>query len=555
MQTLTYKVAAWAVVGSTISAMLLSTGCAGAGASYSRSAVVPPTASAPQAAPADWRSVSIVSDRKSVARPPYAFSAGDEALLDTIQRGCFNYFWLAVDPVSGMVPDRSSVPFASTAGVGFQLSAFVIGAERGWVTRAQAAERAERILTTLMSRNDNHTFGIFQHFVDGATAAPHKDSPEHVASTIDSALLFAGVLTASSYFGGRVAEIGDAMFARADWSKFVATPINSPQAKPHELGFISLGWKPNEPLAVGKSGPGSGSLLPYYWIDSGCEHRLVAFLAACAPDDAKRADPEMYYRLRRGLGFDPASGPVVFFPFSGALFTNTFSHCWIDYAHMAPDSPAKRSHAARVDVDWWENSRRMVKFHQASIRRDPATLAKFNVNAWGLGASDCPEGYCVPGLYPSVLPMTGARPEFDYSTYRATNDLGDGTIAPYAPGSAIMFDPAEAIASMRYFKSLTKRDGTPLMWREPAAAGAAIASGTKASPAGGYGFLDAVNLTKLDAKSGEPWVAHDYVAIDQGPLLLAIENARSGLLWKVFHEHRFVKMGSSRLGMVREVVP
>src|SRR5262249_41692852 len=85
-------------------------------------------------------------------------------------------------------------------------------------------------------------------------------------------------------------------------------------------------------------------------------------------------------------------------------------------------------------------------------------------------------------------------------------------LAPYAAGCAVMFDPSKAVAALRYYKSLKDSKGQPLMWRDP--------------KAGGYGFQDSVNLGKM-------WVAKDCVAIDQGPLVLAIENARSGRAWGV----------------------
>jgi hypothetical protein len=136
--------------------------------------------------------------------------------------------------------------------------------------------------------------------------------------------------------------------------------------------------------------------------------------------------------------------------------------------------------------------------------------------------------------------MPGARAEFDYPVHHAKeaakDNYGDGTIAPYGAGCAIMFDPQGALAALRYYRSLTKPDGTPLLWSDPAV----IQQGGPGKGKLGYGFADSFNL-------GTGWVAPDYVAIDQGPLLLAIENARTGLLWKVFHAHPLTKAGLERL--------
>ncbi|MBC7771084.1 MAG: hypothetical protein H7210_01185, partial [Pyrinomonadaceae bacterium] len=294
--------------------------------------------------------------------------------------------------------------------------------------------------------------------------------------------------------------------------------------KPAESGFISLGWKPDK--VENPTGP--GKLLPYVWVDSGDEHRLVTFLGACAENPDYRVDPAMYYKLRRQLGTFGDTGPMVWFPWSGALFTNFFAHCWLNYAAMGADNPAAFGATHRARVDWWENARRAVRLHQLKARTNPDWLATHGQHGWGLSASDTPEGYGVPGVFPDRLAMPDARPEFDYSTFNVKDDFGGGTLAPYASGCSILFDPLSALAAMKHNQSLKKPDGTPLVWRAPDA------------QSRGYGFQDAFNL-------GKNWVGTDCVAIDQGPLLLCIENARSGMIWDLFHRHASVKAGLERL--------
>ncbi len=462
-----------------------------------------------------------ITSPEGVRRPPFTFSREDEALLDEVQRGAFNFLWSAADKNTGLAPDRASKPdLCSIAGVGFQLSALPVGVERGWITREQGADRAILILRSLDKHPEIRRAGFYQHFLHSPSATVHPEGPEHVVSTIDSALFFCGVLTAGVYFGGEVRERGDAIFARADFRFF----LGENEKEEWKRGFISLGWKPDNP----KDPAGPGKLLPYYWIDTGCEHRLVTFLGVCAPDKAHGVDPVLYYRLRRTLGTHPASGPVVWFPYSGALFVNQFSHCWINYAAMGPDDPASHGFPPerRIPTDWWENSRRTVAIHRAKSIENPERLPTFGENAWGLSASDCAAGYCVPGVFPVHMPMPGATPKIDFATESPADNFGDGTIAPYAAGTSIMFDPTSSMNALRYYRSLTQSDGSPLLWTDPTT--------------GGYGFADAFNL-------GTGWVAADYVAIDQGPLLLAIENARTGLIWKIFHAHPWVHEGMARL--------
>jgi len=472
----------------------------------------------------------VIESPPGVARPPYRFSARDEALLEEVQRGAFNWMWATSDPAkgveTGMCPDRTSKPTVSIAGVGFQLSGLCVGVERGWITREQGRGRAELILRSLAANPENRKAGLFYHFIDPVTAGQPADAYERVVSTIDSALLFAGVITASSYFGGDVARLGDALFRDADWRFFVAPrDAEDPQIR----RFVTLGWKPEDAEAP----TGKGSLLPYGWVDSGDEHRLVTFLGVCAPRETHRLDAAVYYRLRRQLGGYPGAERMVWFPWSGALFAAFFANCWIDYAGMGPDNPSAFTDLPRARVDWWENSRRTMLLHRAKAVENPLGLPGFGENGWGLSASDVEGGYAVPGLFPDALPMQalipGSIPVRDYTEWDAKDDWGDGTIAPYAAGCCVMFDPAAAVAALRHMRGL-RPGGDRSLWSDPAS--------------GGFGFQDAYN-----ERTG--WVAPDCVAIDQGPLLLAIENARTGLIWRTFHAHRFVRGGMERLGMQR----
>jgi hypothetical protein len=469
----------------------------------------------------------IISAPAGTPRPPFKFTKDDEQFLTEVQHGAFNYLWNQIAPKTGMVRDRTSGTVVSVAGVGFQLSSLPIAVERGWVTREEAQARAKLILSSLAANPANRKAGIFYHYLDGETAGPTNESYERAVSTIDSALLFAGIITASSYFGGEIRELGDKLVAAADWTFFVAIDdarIHKGPPRDYERGFISLAWSPD----VGEHPTGEGKLAPYYWVDSGDEHRLVAFLAVCAPDPAHRLAPETYYRLRRELGSYRDTGPFAWFPYSGALFTYFFAHCWIDYGSLGPDNPAALGVANRPRVDWWENSRRAVRMHQLKALENPARVPTLGENAWGLTASDAPKGYAVPGLYPTRIPTLGERPGFDYAVFNAKDDYGDGTVAPYGAGCAILFDPTRAVAALRYYRDLKRADGTGLVWQDPAT--------------GGIGFRDAFNL-------GTEWVAPDCVAIDQGPLILAIENARTGLVWRLFREHPSIQGGMDRLGL------
>ncbi len=477
----------------------------------------------------------VISSPEGVERPPYTFNAEDDRFLTEVQHGAFNFLWDAVAQKSGMVVDRTSAKernFVSVGGVGFQLSALCIGVERGFITKDQGRERALSILRTLRDNPTNRKFGLLYHYLDGSTGGQPKDSWEYCAGTIDAALFYAGAISAGMYFGGEVRQIADDLYAQADWSQFYFADANKPLREPRaippqDLNKFSLGWVPKD-----KAQPqGDGGFIPYFWTDSGSEHRLVAFLAVCAPKPEHRTPPQTYYNLRRMVGAYDDIGPMVYLPYSGATFIHFFSNCWIDYGAIGVDDPGAFGVDRRARVDWWENSRRHVQMHRRFAFDNPKKLPSLGADAWGLTASDIKNGYAVPGVNPKHILLSGEKANLDYATEDVHIEAGDGTLAPYGSGSCIMFDPKAAVASMRFYRSVKAPDGSPLVWRDPAS--------------GGYGFLDAFNL-------GSGWVGKDCLAIDQGPLIIAIENARTGLIWNLFHSHPAIRQGMERLKLERK---
>ncbi|MFM9959128.1 MAG: glucoamylase family protein [Phycisphaerales bacterium] len=477
--------------------------------------------------------MTTVTDGAAAPRPPFKFNQADDKLLGEVQHAAFLFLWHDASQTTGMVRDRSSKPEVSIAGVGFQLAAIPAAVERGWVTRAQGLERVRLILTSLEGNPSNRKHGLFYHYLDPTDAGPAHTGYEHVVSTIDNALLFAGMIVAGEFFrdDASLSALSDRLVASANWSAFVA---RGESYKPSERNFITLGWKPTK-----KDDPtGDGHLLPYVWMDAGDEQKLTTFLAVAAPKPEHRVPAETYYKMRRNLGVDPAGStePFFWFQWSGALFTSFFAHCFIDFGLVGPDNPAALGVEHRPAIDWWVSSRRTVLMHRRKAIENPRGLPGLGENLWGMNASDAPDGYRVPGLFPTPLSFEGLRPGFDFpeGVDPPKDDWGDGTAAAYSAGCSVMFTPSESVAALRHLKGLKDEAGQPLMWREPEKNAASD------QPRQHFGFLDSINL-------GKRWVAEDYVAIDQGPLVLAIENARTGLIWKLFHRSAVVREGAARL--------
>ncbi len=467
-----------------------------------------------------------IEPARGTPRPPFAFSEQDDRFLDEVEHATFTYFMQAVSPETGMVYDRTSSDVISIAGVGFQLAALPIGVERGWTTREDAQARARLIIQSLMNEPSNRKNGLFYHFINPHDASARRVGRELVVSTVDSALLFSGMIVAGQYFGGDIKDDVDQLIAGADWSFF----LGDPDAGMPDTPYLSLGWKPQSDADP----TGAGELLPYYWIDSGDEHRLATLLGVCAPDPQHRIPSDIYWGLRRQLGWHDGQGEIVWFPYSGALFTSFFAHLFIDYSSLGTDHPSRHGVPQRASVDWWENSRRIVNMQRDRAIENPMGLPTLSADLWGFSASDGPDGYLVSGLFPERVEMLGALPERDFSSYEPRDHWGDGVVAPYAPGSAIMFEPDLAVQSLKTARDTPREPGIEPVW-EP-----------------DWGFRDAF---RLDEHGKIDWVAEDYVAISQGPLILAIENARTGLIWELFMSYPPLQDGFTRLGLIPNSAP
>lgn len=473
----------------------------------------------------DASSVVIQSDDDR-PKPPFHFDDTDSMFLDEVEHATFDYFWSAVSPETGMVYDRTSSDVISIAGVGFQLAALPIGVERGWITRQQGESRALKILAALENAPSNRKAGLFYHFINPIDASARRVGRELVVSTVDSALLFSGMLVSGEYFQGEPKAIADRLFAQANWSFFLSTQTND---TPKGL-FLSLGWKPS----ADDDPTGEGELLPYYWLDCGDEHRLTTLLGSCAPNPEFRVPPSVYWSLRRQLGWHEGQGHLVWFPYSGALFTSFFAHCFIDYGSLGTDNPSAHHQTHRAQVDWWENARRTVNLHRDRSIENPLGLPTLGPDAWGFSASDGPDGYLVSGQFPQPVQMLKALPEQDFATYPPEDNWGGGVIAPYAAGTSIMFEPDLALAALRFAYQTTSNNNEMGAWR--------------GGHPDGWGFADAY---RLDENGFTDWVAEDFVAISQGPLILGIENARTGLIWKFFMSHDDVQRGLRALGLAQ----
>jgi hypothetical protein len=414
--------------------------------------------------------------------------------LHTLERNTFNYFWKEASPANGLLADNTSghAP-ASIAAVGHALASYTVGVERGWITRAEGVKRT---LTTLrffanssQGKEPDATGykGFYYHFLDLETG---RRTWECELSTIDTAILLAGVLNAAAYFDGdtneerEVRSLADELYSRADWQWALNGALKVSHGWKPESGFLKYRWEGyNEALILYVLGLGSPT------------HRL--------PADSYKAWTETY-RWKKIYDIE--------FLYAGPLFVHQLSHVWIDFRGI--QDAFMREHS----IDYFENSRRASYVQQQYAIRNPRGFKGYDEYCWGITASNGPG--------PAVRKINGVQRRFyDYHARSIPFGLDDGTLAPWATAASLPFAPEIVLPTLAVFKE---------KWGEMLSQ---------------YGIACSFNPTfpsKENSHAG--WISGGHFGIDQGPVILMIENYRSGLLWRLMRQCPYIVEGLRRAG-------
>ena len=397
----------------------------------------------------------------------------DDELLTLVQKQTFNYFWEFAHPTSGMARERStSSDVVTTGGTGFGVMAMLVASERGFITRQQATQRVQTIVSFLDTKCKKY-HGAYAHWINGETGETRPFSAkDDGADLVETALLFQGLLTAKAYFNGASAE---EVKLRQDitrlWEAIEWTWFQKDDNK-------TLYWHWSETQGWAMNLPISG------WNES----LIVYVLAAASPThpiskevynngwtrNGAMKNGKTYYGYELPLGTEKG----------GPLFLSQYSFLGIN------PNGLKDQYA-----DYFIQNKNHTLINRAYCIENPKAYAGYSENCWGLTASDNDKGY---------------------SAHSPSNDLG--TIAPTAALSAMPYTPEESMQALHFFYyKLGDR-----LW-------------------GKYGFYDAFNLSAN-------WVDSQNIAIDQGPIIVMIENYRTGLLWKHFMSLPEIKDGLTKLG-------
>lgn len=423
----------------------------------------------------------------------YPLTTAEVGMLDSIQHKTFLYFMGEHHPKMGIVKDRTA-PWApaSIAATGFGLASFGIGAERKWITRQEAAEITLKILTFFANSVQSDAAkvtgykGFYYHFLEMKNGTREWKCE---LSSIDTGLLMMGVIFARNYYDKdneteRQIRALSASLLGRIQWDFMAMPDTGRFAN-----TISMGWTPEKGLHnFGWAGYDEGLFLYILAAGSGMtnvEKRYQAWLKSYR-----------WYTTYKEY-------PHVAFP---PLFGHQFSQAFIDLRGIADQYMKEKG------IDYFENSRRATYAQRQFSIDNPNGWTGYDSLCWGITACDGPgEKYNIgTKKFLGYAGRGASGPDYNY--------FDDGTIAPYGSLSSLPFAPEIVLPTA---KSLIEKHGRKI-W-------------------GKYGFYDSFNLTAN-------WVDDDFLGIDEGPMLIMIENFRTGLVWNYLMADPVIQKGLNRLG-------
>ncbi|MFZ2286375.1 MAG: glucoamylase family protein [Bacteroidales bacterium] len=429
----------------------------------------------------------------SKGRVSYNLTAGEEAMLDSIQEKTFQFFLAEHHPEWGIVKDRTAAwAPASIASTGFGLPSFAIGAERHWITREEAAQNTLNTLdffvNSVQSADTAVTGykGFYYHFLRMSTGTREWRCE---LSSVDTGLLLMGIIFARNFYSldndieRRIRSQADLILSRVEWN-FMMMPDTGRFASQ-----ISMGWHPESGLHnMGWSGYNEALFLYILAAGSGMENA----------EDSYKSWLSSYKWQTPYEGLSHVAFPP--------LFGHQFSQAFIDFRGIAD------SYMKEKGIDYFENSRRATYVQRQYAIDNPHGWVGYDSLCWGITASDGPTArYNFDGReFFGYAGRGTSGPDYNY--------FDDGTIAPYGPLSSLPFAPEIVLPTI---KSVNEMYGQRLWGR--------------------YGYYDSFNPTA-------DWVNDDFIGIDQGPMLIMIENFRTGLVWDYVMKDPVIQKGLNMLG-------
>ncbi|WP_291855315.1 glucoamylase family protein [Marinilabilia sp.] len=430
----------------------------------------------------------------------------DSQLLDSVQYRTFQYFWDGAEPNSGLARERVHLDgdypqndqnIVTTGGSGFGLMAILVGIERGFISREEGFKRFTKAVDFLDKADRFH--GAWPHWLDGETGKVKPFSNyDDGGDLVETAFLVQGLLAVKHYFKDgsneeqQLVEKIDQLWREVEWDWYTKGGED----------ILYWHWSPNHGWKMDFGVTGYNEALIMY------------VLAASSPTHP--VQPSVYHQgwAQNGeiateyttFGYTLPLKHHVDAKKGGPLF-------WAHYSFLGLDPRGLTDQYG----DYWQNNVAHTMINRQHCINNPNEYKGYGENCWGLTSS-----YSVPGAaayitgQSSEKPAQGNSEQTGYAGHRPSFDLS--VISPTAALSSFPYAPDEVMPVIRHFYE----DLGDKLW-------------------GKYGFYDAFS-------EEYQWFPRRYLAIDQGPVPVMIENHRSGLLWDLFMQDEDVLNGLRRLG-------
>jgi len=416
--------------------------------------------------------------------------------LSGVQHDSFEYFLHEVSATTGLVRDKTCADWpASIAATGMALTVYPIGVERNWISREDALKLTLTTMRFFVNSKQGVTpdasgyKGFYYHFLD-------MESGERAVgcelSSIDTALLIAGVLTAGAYFQGEsddeveVRMLAEQLYSRVDWLWMC-----------NDGELLCHGWKPES------------AFLQWHW--EGYDEALILYVLALGSTTHPVA-ASSYVAWQRSYEWVSVYGGELLY--SGPLFIHQMSHVWIDFREI--NDSFMRAH----DCDYFENSRRATLIQQEYAIRNPLGFDQYGALCWGFTASDGPGDM--------TRKICGVeRTFYGYISRGAPYGPDDGTLAPWAVVASLPFAPEIVLPTILAFAQRHLHEDKS------------------------YGFKRSFCPTFDDGKGvsqGAGWVSPYHFGINEGPAAIMVENYRSDQIWRLMRDCRPIVSGLQRAG-------
>jgi hypothetical protein len=330
----------------------------------------------------------------------------DDEFLALVERKAFEFFKSHQNPKTGLFADTSGGGDASIASTGFGLAALCAGVERKWMPKEEAKARVLAALDTFLPQKGSEEpvaegrHGFFYHFLDMNTA---RRAGKAEISTVDTALLVAGALTAGEYFGGDIRKKAEEIYKRVEWGKFLG------REKPWK-NYFCMGWSPER------------GFLESYWDYYTDEVIIISLLAIGSP--TYPVSPDVFYEWARNKG-SYGSGKPFIYTWHGALFSYQYANIWYDFRDIED----------KQGVNWFENSTNATLANRQFCIDNADKFKGYGPNSWGITSMSRPEGYT---MHFGTPPTGSGEPQYD------------GTISPTGPAGSIVFTPILSMSAIKY---------------------------------------------------------------------------------------------------------